>query len=35
LEASQVVPQKKHTQANASNAFCLDVFDESKSYFSV
>ncbi len=29
LEAIHVVPQKKHTQAKASNAFCLDVFDES------
>jgi hypothetical protein len=29
FEASHVVPQKKHTHAKASNAFCFDVFDES------
>ena len=29
LDASQVVPQKKHTHANASNAFCFEVLDES------
>jgi len=32
LEAIQVVPQKKHTHANASSAFCLVVLDESKSF---